>query len=436
MISHYGGINFVIGALNKKKIPQLIDSDKHCGKRVKQATYSYSDIIMGWIYCTFCGAKRIEDCNDLREELNTIPKSQFPSPDRIADILKSFANDEIKINPFEEKTDGEKDENDEKAENQTNENELFQDILMSVSTRLEALKPGIDYTLDYDTITIPTEKYDSRYTYKNFRGYNPAVAFINNVPIYIHARNGNSSPKYGVRPTLEKIFDSLEKHKRKVKRIRMDEASYQEDVINYLDKKTIDFFIRARGTKKTLHDSEPHKKWTSMEIKNSKEEVKSLDFWFDEKMEGKKYRLVLQRKKNSTGKLHKVTWKPYVYRAIITNNWEMSDEEVVRFYNYRGSAERHFDDLLNNFNWKRLPFSFMQQNLVFMYVAAISKVIYQYLIVKFSAKFTKLKNNLRLKKFTNRFIKVSSEWICENGRWILQLEKKTDYDKLYGMLRI
>ncbi|MFV0267527.1 MAG: hypothetical protein ACK5HT_10380 [Draconibacterium sp.] len=36
----------------------------------------------------------------------------------------------------------------------------------------------------------------------------------------------------------------------------------------------------------------------------------------------------------------------FVYRAIMTNDREMSDLEVVEFYNDRGDSERLFDDYL------------------------------------------------------------------------------------------
>ena len=74
------------------------------------------------------------------------------------------------------------------------------------------------------------------------------------------------------------------------------------------------------------------------------------------------------------------------YLAIITNNRTMSEYEIIRFYNQRGEIERNFDDLKNNFNWGHLPFSFLNENTVFMIISAIVSIIYQYLIRKFSKK--------------------------------------------------
>lgn len=422
----FGGINFVIGALEKKGFHRLID--KHCGKRVKQAKYAYSDIIGGWIYSMFCGAKRIEDTNLYREELNTIPKSKFCSPDRIADVMKLFSTEKEYVKLQEP----DKSRN---TDNELNENERFQELLIAVGKKLEVFKPNIDYTLDYDTMIIPTEKFDSRATYEKYLGYNPAIGLINKIPIYIHGRNGNTSPGYGVKSTLEKIITNLRKHDIKIKRARMDAASYQKDVIRYLDAEGIEFFIRADNSEPILHPNDWSKRWKKVEIKDGVVvEMISSEYKFHHK-DTDAYRVVITRV--SSEEFNKYTKKKFRYWAIITNNIEMSDVEVVRFYNQRGDAERKFDEMMNHFNWKRLPFSFMNENLVFMYVSAIAKVIYHYLIHKFSAKFTALKNRFRMKKFINLFILVDSQWVMENGKWVLHLfTNKTDYDKLYGVLKL
>ena len=40
----------------------------------------------------------------------------------------------------------------------------------------------------------------------------------------------------------------------------------------------------------------------------------------------------------------------------MTNNYEMADKEVVEFYNDRGESERLFDEMNNDFLWKKMPF--------------------------------------------------------------------------------
>ena len=33
----------------------------------------------------------------------------------------------------------------------------------------------------------------------------------------------------------------------------------------------------------------------------------------------------------------------YTYRCILTNDWDMTDEEIIQHYNKRGTAEQVFD---------------------------------------------------------------------------------------------
>ena len=84
----------------------------------------------------------------------------------------------------------------------------------------------------------------------------------------------------------------------------------------------------------------------------------------------------------------------------------MTDDEVVFFYNQRGKQEREFDTLKNDFGWKKLPFSKLEQNTVFLYLTAICKNIYNYLICHFAKIVNGLNPNFRLKKFIFRFICV------------------------------
>ena len=39
----------------------------------------------------------------------------------------------------------------------------------------------------------------------------------------------------------------------------------------------------------------------------------------------------------------------YTYRCILTNDGEMTDKEIILFYNERGTCERVFDQMNNDF---------------------------------------------------------------------------------------
>ena len=52
----------------------------------------------------------------------------------------------------------------------------------------------------------------------------------------------------------------------------------------------------------------------------------------------------------------------YVYRAILTNEWDMTEEEVIQFYNQRGAKEKVFDQMDNDFGWHYLPKTLLREN--------------------------------------------------------------------------
>ena len=74
-------------------------------------------------------------------------------------------------------------------------------------------------------------------------------------------------------------------------------------------------------------------------------------------MNDSRYRLVVQRspKKEDGEVVTDMFGTVYVYRAIITNDWKMSDKDLVLFYNKRGESEKNFDIQNNDFGWAHLP---------------------------------------------------------------------------------
>ena len=70
----------------------------------------------------------------------------------------------------------------------------------------------------------------------------------------------------------------------------------------------------------------------------------------------------------------------YTYRCILTNDWDMTDEEIILHYNKRGSAEQVFDRQNNDFGWAHLPKSFMNQNTVFLLITAMAANFYRYIV--------------------------------------------------------
>ena len=155
----------------------------------------------------------------------------------------------------------------------------------------------------------------------------------------------------------------------------------------------------------------------------------------DTLVKGKSLRLVVQRQemKDKEGKVvTDLFGKRYVYRCIITNDWDMSEEEVIRYYNQRGESERNFDVENNDFGRAHQPFSDMKDNTVFLLITAMLKNFYLYVLKGIAPYVRSFNENSRLKNFIFHFINVPAKWIKSGRRSILNLyTSRTYYQKIF-----
>src|SRR5699024_2977606 len=137
------------------------------------------------------------------------------------------------------------------------------------------------------------------------------------------------------------------------------------------------FYIQAQRSGNHYSQILENKEWEKVEIGTHQYEIASIKYTpFGQE---KSYRYVITRQEKDKKNDNLFTGKNYVYRAIITNDTEKSDSEVVAFYNARGNSERLFDEMNNDFLWKKMPFSFLQENTVFLILTAICRNLFHYL---------------------------------------------------------
>jgi len=289
-----------------------------------------------------------------------------------------------------------------------------------------------DYIFDYDNQFIPTGKHDSKRSYKKADGYFPGIASIDNHPVYIENRNGNSNVKYKQEETLTRAYKVLADTGIKVKHSRMDCGSFTKEVVNVVEANSDYFYIRAQRCDNLYEQLKEVTDWQTVAIGFKKYEIATINYtpFGKNKEKRKTYRYVVSRESNENGQIDLLTSTAFKYRAIMTNNSEMSDLEVVNFYNQRGESERLFDEMNNDFLWKKMPFSFLQENTVFLIMMAICRNLFHFLTSLISKKFDGIKNNFRLKKFIFRFMLVPAKWIKQGRQHILKLFSDKKYHHL------
>ncbi len=410
----FGGLNFVIDDIKRKGIAELIDNQ--LGSRSAQAEYKYSDVFLALWSIFFCGGDTAEDVEThLRNQLLEVPDMKVMFADTILRVLKELKTEKVI-------------HNNNNVIHEYNDNPELNRLNIKIQKKIKFLREDCLYDLDFDHQFIPTEKYDSKKSYKKSDGYFPGNASINDLIIYIENRNGNSNVKYLQHETLEKVFSALSEENIRIYRTRADAGSYSKAIVDMVEKNSQFFYIRAQKSDAMRKEIQSVTDWNDVIINNIEYEVASVDYTpFGSK---KVYRLVIQRTKENQGQGNLFTEDARVYRSILTNDEKSSEKEVIEFYNARGTSEKIFDVMNNDFGWSKLPFSFMNENTVFLIVMAMCRVVYQWLLNRYSKVFPLLKPAYRLKKFIFRFMTVCAKWV--KGQRIIKLKifDERPYEKI------
>lgn len=422
-VSAFGGLNFVIQEAINLKINTLLNTNLPA--LPKQSQYNWFDIIMSYWSVFFSGGDCAEDLSiNLKEGLQNNPFINIPSPDSILNRLKSLSDSPQFFSTKRGKTE--------------HHFSLAQD-LNKLNIKMLSLLPGFqkeNVILDYDNTLIFTEKADAQRTYKKEPGYYPGVGIIGEHVVYVENRNGNSTAHVLQHKTIERMTSLLKEAGVTIDVIRADSASYTYEIIKAMEESAKRVFIRARMTD-TLESAIANiKEWNEIKLGDSILLRGSTVFTpFKRYARGnntttdslKEYRLVVTKKARRDGQINIFTGEAYNYSSIMTNDLEMTDDEVVFFYNARGAKEREFDILKNDFGWNKMPFSKLEQNTVFLLIMAMCRNLYAHIIEAFSKTITFLSANYRIKKFIFRFICIPGKWVKSGRQVKLRLFGSLDF---------
>lgn len=426
-ITPFGGVIPVLKQIRDFGLPELIRSN--LGTRVKQAKYGYEDVIIAWMLTNLCGGMRLDHITKLRKNLDVIPGLKLPSHDTLGRVMKSLATEVLSEsevhrgkNSYRESIRKGQKTYKRITTRRTNDNNKMNQLLVAATKKTGLLKPKVKYDLDLDVTMVYTGVNEAKPTYKNKKtGFSPMVACINNLPVYIEMRDGNVSPGARILETTRQCIRNLKERKIEVGRVRMDRGAYHAKTFDYLEMNSIKFVVGAKKSKKMDVMIEECQSWKPIHIETSLYDWNCESAEFEWQLSGSKetYRLIVLRvdrksesaKKGRYGKTP-TTWNyggQYAYKLIITNDRSSSAKEIVEFYNQRGTSEKNFDVLKNDFGWKLPPFSTMNENAVFLIIAALTNNIFEALKVKFKKKIKNIRLSARLREFIYVFMSVACE---------------------------
>lgn len=410
-ITSFGGIYHVMDVFSKLGFEKLTETV--VGKRGSSGkAYSYGSIFASLFFSYLCGGECLEDINTLVGHFRQRPGTLLPGADTVGRGLKELSEEDT---VYKSESSG--------MSYRFNTAEKLNVLLLRMIRRMGLIKVGSHVDMDFDHQFIPAHKYDAKYSYKQDFGYFPGWASVGGIIVGGENRDGNANVKFRQEDTLRRIMDRVKSELGVViERFRADCGSFSKEIVRTVEERSNTFYIRASNCSRRYEEFRNHEGWKTVEIGYEKCEVASLDM--DDFVEGKSYRLVVQRSplKDKDGSVQSDLFGPlYAYRCILTNDRLSTEKDIIVFYNARGESEKNFDIQNNDFGWAHLPFSFLEENMVFMLVTAMLKNFYLYLIRHISEKVEPLKKTSRLKAFILHFISVPAKWIRTGRQNVLNL---------------
>lgn len=408
-ITPFGGIHFVYDLLSSNGIDRLIN--QQLGSRAGNSHYQFSDLVYGLLSIFFCGGDCAEDIQDHVGPYLQSRHFRIASPDSLLRIQKELASELTRYKSPQGK------------EHQFNWNGPLARLNLKVLKKLGLLASASGYTLDYDNVILATEKADAARTYRHHYGYQPGVAMIDNKIVYVENRNGNSEPMFRQYRTIRRLFWLLNRQGIHIKRFRADSGSYVGAVVEWVADCCESFYIKARLTKAVVARINKITDWQKGPDGSQWGSISFTPFKRSRHRRSNQnpqtFRLVVERSPDPSGQGNLFTEDVYSYQAILTSDRETCEQQVFAFYRRRGSREQEFDVLKNDFGWKHMPFSRLNQNTVYLFITALIRNLYGYVINKLSSKVSYLNRRFRLKKFIFRFITVPAKWIrTARQRWL------------------
>lgn len=413
-INPFGELFSIFNQFDRSDLRQVID--EHLGRRgATKAAFTHGDVFASMFGSHLCGGDCIEDVMGIKPFWDKRGGIRVCSSDVILRTLRNLSCGNVSY------------ESDRKKSYAFNVNGKMNSLLLKCLAVTGQLKPGDRVNLDFDHQFIAADKKYAKCSYKKADGYFPGVATVGGLIVGVENRDGNANVKFHQADTLERLFSRLEKQARVVIRnFRADCGSFSEEILRTVADHCEHFYIRASNCHSRRTEFMEHADWTEIAIGERKCGVTS--FKFDSLLPGMNLRLVVRRTpvtdEDPEAEPEGIFGTEYVYRCIVTNDWDSTERDIITYYNQRGASERNLDCQNNDFGWAHPPFSFLNENTVFLIATAILKNFYLHLLDVICGRVKGLDMTARLKRFLRTFVIVPAKWIKSGRRNVLNLYTK------------
>lgn len=325
------------------------DLDAVPGLWERQGTYRSSDYIMSLALAQIAGGEGLDDLRLLRgdEGLRELALPDVPASNSAGEFLRRFTH---------------------RALYHTSQ-------VNSRQVRRNLHRRGFKHlSLDIDSSLIESDKKGAARTYEGFEGYNPMLAWLAEANLFLAGvfRPGNASPQSHILSLLKHCVRELPHDT--VLRFRSDSAGYRLDVMEYCVERKIEFAIGADldVSVREVIEKIPDGKWQLVvrgeDVFLLAETVHAPGSGSSQPLPS--FRLIVTRR--LTGQLE-LFEEPVKYHAMISTLPEsMNAEQVMDYYNARGTAEKMLAELKTGFGLHRLPCGQLLANAAFFQIVLLA----------------------------------------------------------------
>ena len=322
--------------------------------------YPAAEVVTCWMLMLHEGARSLEDVRHIRADRalrKLLGLRRVPSAAMLGDWLRRLGNDEVGIQ-----------------------------ALAEINRRLLALTlRGCDaVTLDIDATPVLAEKREARRTYLGERGYMPMLGHIGETgqAAGCEFRAGNMAPAEDNLGFIKRCEAGLPAGV-SVRYLRADAASYQGAVFEHCDLHEIGYVVRARRSDelKGWIRERPASAWQPLTRDGQAlaGQATHRGVWAMDGYE-QAFTLVVQRMPkrgqqsldlgdDNVADEATMTDGTYIYRALATNRDELTDSEIVHWYNQRGEdSENRIKELKCDFAGARLPCGQFEANALYFHL--------------------------------------------------------------------
>ncbi|HYN25777.1 MAG TPA: IS1380 family transposase [Pyrinomonadaceae bacterium] len=367
--------------------------------------YKASEYLRPLMWLLHAGGRRLEDVRELRAEQGVLAQmglERLPSTDAIGDWLRrQGAGGGVRA-----------------------AQQLNKELVWSY---LESLPEEI--TVDPDATIIEAHKREAEWTYEKVKGYQPMLAYVNEVCIHHEFRAGNE-------PAGARAFEFIRAYERKLPPgkqfyLRSDSAYYQAEVINHYSAGGRTFSITADkdcAVKEAISQIK-EAQWQKFALKNgivTDREIAETVHCLEHSKQA--FRLLVLRWPNPRPSLFEAT--PYCYHAVATNR-APNASEIIWEHNQRGESENWHKELKLGFGMEQLPCGQFAANALFF---AIGVLAYNLSVLLKVEVLPEEYRHSTVQTLRWQLYRLAAKLVRHGRQWILKV--RTDSEKLALLLAV